>query len=239
MSNLIKSISFSDQEILNNILTLYISESQFHLDPTYSKGLIYTNIPQPLLKYDLHPQTPDTLQANANNLPLNNNSISSIVFDPPFLFGNHGGFKTGGNIIAKRFSHFASFQDLEAMYTSCLAEFYRILRVNGYLIFKCQDLTDTRTTMTHIYVHNWAQNAGFYAKDLFIKIATGGRIHNPKQKQKHARKFHSYYYVFQKTHNSGLNRGANLLTTKDLGNTQRPEMSDKNEIIDSINKAAT
>ena len=30
----------------------------------------------------------DTIEANAMNLPIGNNSINSIILDPPFLIGN-------------------------------------------------------------------------------------------------------------------------------------------------------
>jgi hypothetical protein len=45
-------------------------------------------------------------------------------------------------------------------------------------------------------LHNWALEYGFYAKDLFILVATGGRISNPELTQRHARKYHSYWWVF-------------------------------------------
>ena len=51
--------------------------------------------------------------------------------------------------------------------------------------------------MTHCLVYNWALENGFYAKDLFILLSKQ-RIFNPNLKQKHARKFHSYWWVFVK-----------------------------------------
>lgn len=193
--NLIKSVSYSQDEILNWIIQLHCPDG-FDLDPTYSKGVFYKNVPEPRLKFDLNPQTKDTRKADCTNLPLDSSSVNSIVFDPPFCFGVHG--KTLENISAKRFTMFNSFDDLQQMYQASLQEFYRVLGKKGILVFKCQDYTDSKTTMTHCLVWQWALKYGFYAKDLFVLIAKCGRIYNPKLKQKHARKFHSYLWIFQR-----------------------------------------
>ena len=53
--------------------------------------------------------------------------------------------------------------------------------------------------MSHVFVMNEAVKAGFYPKDLFILLAKN-RITADWQtrNQKHARKFHSYFWVFEK-----------------------------------------
>lgn len=65
------------------------------------------------------------------------------------------------------------------------------------MIFKCQDVVfSAKNHFTHVWVMNEALKLGFYPKDLFILLArnrlTDGR------KQQHARKFHSYFWVFKK-----------------------------------------
>lgn len=51
---LMKSISYSQDEILKWIIRLYCPDG-FDLDPTYSKGVFYKNVPEPQLKFDLNP----------------------------------------------------------------------------------------------------------------------------------------------------------------------------------------
>lgn len=190
----IKSVYDSQDDILNAIISLHCPNG-FDLDPTYSTGIFYRNIPQPRMKYDISPQVAGVEKGDSRNLPIPDSSVSSIVFDPPFCFGIHG--KTLNNISAKRFTMFRNFDELSDMYRSSLAEFKRILRPGGILVFKCQDYTDNKTTMTHCLVWKWAERCGYYAKDLFILVAPGGRIYNPKLRQRHARKFHSYVWVFE------------------------------------------
>jgi len=194
-SKVISSICNNDEECLSNILKL-IGKNNFDLDPTYSRGNFYKQIPEVKYKFDLTPQKDDVLQADCRKIPLPNNSIESIVFDPPFMFGTHG--QTKNNIMNKRFTMFDKWQELVDMYRGGLKEFYRLLKKGGYLIFKCQDYTDSKTTMTHCLVYNWAIEQGFYAQDLFILICKSGRIYNPNLIQRHARKFHSYYWLFKK-----------------------------------------
>ena len=191
----IKSVYNTDTEILRAIQTLYAPDG-FGLDPTFSKGVFYKEISPPKWKFDLNPVVNGVSKADCQNLPLPNSSMVNIVFDPPFMFGAHG--QTKNNKMNKRFTMFDSFTELKCVYQNSLREFWRILKKRGYLFFKCQDYTDSKTTMTHCLVYNWATEIGFYAQDIFMLIATGGRIYNPNLKQRHARKFHSYWWVFRK-----------------------------------------
>jgi len=63
---IIKSTSYDQQEIIRNIVKLHCTDG-IEVDPTYSKGVFYTNAPdiEPMLKFDLFPQTEDTKQSSA------------------------------------------------------------------------------------------------------------------------------------------------------------------------------
>jgi len=194
MKKVISSVSYSQDEILQSIIDLYCPDG-FDCDPTYSKGNFYKNIKAPKYKFDIKPQTPDTVQATSCNLPFEKDQLNSIVFDPPFCFGIHGQVKN--NIMSKRFTVYQDYKELYDHYFLSAKEFYRVLRKGGYLIWKCQDYTDSVTTMTHCLVYTIAEEMGFYAQDLFILVANA-RIFNPNLVQRHARKFHSYFWVFKK-----------------------------------------
>lgn len=192
---IIRSVSFDEQEIIRDILYLHCNNSQIECDPTYSIGNFYKKgLTKPKYKFDLKPQVKDVVQSCSTKLPLDDNSISVLMFDPPFMFGKHG--KTDQNIMTKRFSMYDNWENLKWHYKKSLLEFSRVLKSKGILIFKCQDYTDSKTTLTHHYVYRWANEVGFYAKDLFILLSTGA-IANKNLKQRHARKYHSYFYVFQ------------------------------------------
>lgn len=177
-------------------MELHNQNEWIELDACYSRGTIWKHLKAPVFRFDIAPiNGTDTIPADSKNLPLASNSVHSIFFDPPFMFGTHG--QTKNNIMNKRFTMFDSWDDLKEMYIESLCEFYRVLIKGGLLIFKCQDYTDSKATLTHCHIHNWAVQVGFYPKDLFIYI-NNLRIYNPNLTQRHARKTHSYFMVLIK-----------------------------------------
>ena len=204
-NDLIKSISFDQSEIIKNILELHVKNKKIDCDPTYSKGNFYKNtqIKEPQYKFDINPQTKDTVQADARNLPLDDKSINCIMFDPPFLAttGKSITSNENNNYINKRFGVFPSEKELHLFYVDAMKEFYRILNDDGILIFKCQDkISSGKQYLSHIFIINEAINIGYYPKDLFILLAKNRLVADWQLKsQKNARKFHSYFLVLQKS----------------------------------------
>lgn len=192
----IKSISCSQEQIIKDIMELHMDEDYFDLDPTYSKGVFYKNLKQPKFKSDLFPQVEGVVEASSTNLHyLEDTSIKSIMFDPPFVIGG----KTSTGVIMNRFSSFETVSDLFNMYKDSLKEFHRTLKDGGICVFKCQDTVSSgKQYLTHNKVINMAEEIGFYPKDLFI-LEAKSRLLDPRIKnQYHARKFHSYFIVFKK-----------------------------------------
>jgi hypothetical protein len=198
----IKSIGFDQIDILQDIMTLYCPQG-FECDPTYSKGNFYkSHITRPKYRFDLNPQVPGVIQASADKLPLESESVTSINFDPPFLASkgqSHENPLKGQNMIPQRFSVFPTMQELWAFYKSALKEFYRVLKPQGMLVFKCQDtVSGGKNYFSHVVVMDYAIKSGFVAVDLFVLLAKQRIISGKHKRQQHARKYHSYFWVFQK-----------------------------------------
>jgi len=197
---IISTISFDEQEIIKDILYLHADGNQIELDPTFSIGNFYNKgIPIPKYIFDKYPQSSNVVEASSEALPIDDNNINVIMFDPPFLIGgsNPQESEDGSCIIGKRFTVFKDLGALYDMYSLSIEEFYRILRKNGILIFKCQDtVLSAKNHFIHCWIMAEAKKTGFYPLDLFILMAqnriTDGRV------QQHARKFHSYFWVFRK-----------------------------------------
>lgn len=203
---MIKSINYSQEEIIQNIIDLYLGGRDIECDPTYSKGVFYKGkIKRPALTFDIAPQDKKTSQADCRRLPFGNEIIDSIMFDPPFIVG---GTKTapsvlnpikGSNITHKRFSSFSSPRELFNFYDDSIREFSRILKKKGVLIFKCQDqVSGGKQYMIHNHVYNAAKTHGFEAEDLFILLAKSRMTSGKWTRQLHARKYHCYFWVFIK-----------------------------------------
>jgi len=199
----IMTCTFDEDKILKGIMLLYTGGKAFDLDPTYSTGRFWKGLPQPKLKFDLNPQIKGVEKAEANNLPLKNESVRSIMFDPPFLVQfRKSGISSG--IICKRFSAYPSIEKLWEFYEKSMKEFWRILKIGGILVFKCQDQISTSIQLWSSHkIMDVAESIGYYQLDLFIlgrrpdNVLWGPNI----IRQQHARKNHCFFFVFQKPKN--------------------------------------
>lgn len=190
----ISSISFSQDEILRDIVTLYVPNG-IEVDCTYSIGRFYKYIKQPKHKFDLFPQKPDVIKASSEQLPLEDLSIRSLMFDPPFIAAHS--VESEDYHLEKRFTIIKGIKNLHSMYAKSIIEFGRIIKKRGVLIVKCQDCVYGRKNyFNHIFIHDCAICAGFNPIDLFILLARSRFIGSGEQF--HSRKFHSYFWVFKK-----------------------------------------
>lgn len=190
----IKTTYTNERELINDVLWLYNNGEGVDVDPCYSVGNFWKGLPQPKHKFDLEPKLPEVKKADCTNLPFENETVKSIMFDPPFVT-----YPSETSIITNRFSAFKTLEELQDMYTESLSEFYRILENKGLLIFKCQDLVHNhKQFLTHNFVINRAEIEGFYSRDCIILVRDRAILSPHIQKQQHARKTHSYYLVFQK-----------------------------------------
>ena len=202
MNDLIKSIGYDQGEITRNILKLHVPEGKIDCDPTFSTGAFYQNtgVDAPILRFDIFPQRDDVKKADARNLPLADSSISCMMLDPPFLATKGKSLKSSdGNIINRRFGVYPDEKSLHRCYAEMLAEAYRVLKPNGILIFKCQDkVSSDKQYMSHVFIMNEAVRIDFYPYVLFILLAISRLVAGWQRNQKHSRKYHSYFIVFQK-----------------------------------------
>lgn len=200
MTKHVYSFFTNEQDCIKSILDIHNGGKPIDLDPMYNKGMFYRDgiVEKPKLRFDLYATKNgyDAQVGDATNLPIGNESLDCMILDPPFMFGTHG--QTKNNVINKRYTMFDSYEQMENCYIGIIKEANRILKKNGILIFKCQDYTDSRTTMTHCLVWQWATIYGFYPKDIAILNINRDKIYNGSLKQKHLRKTHCYFWVFQK-----------------------------------------
>lgn len=191
---MIKSISFFQDEILQNIVALHTGPIQ--ADVTFGSGCFYKKaLPLPEFCFDLAPRKPGVIAADSCHLPLKDSCLSSVMFDPPFMA------RTGpGASLKARFGEIVgTIQDLWDFYKLVMWEIRRVLKPGGWLIFKCQDgVLSGVNNFTHVEIFNRAYPMGFRAVDLFILLAKHRMMHPAHKRQVHSRKYHSYFWVFRK-----------------------------------------
>lgn len=186
-------------------MLLHVPKQKIDCDPTYSKGNFYnkTGIDKPAYKFDILPQSEEVQYGDSRCLPIQDSYIECIMFDPPFLAtkGKSLDCTDNNNIINKRFGVYPTEPELHQFYIDSMKEAYRILKPEGILIFKCQDkVSSGKQYMSHVFIMNEAVKIGFYPKDLFILLAKNRIVADwQAENQKNARKYHSYFWVFQKS----------------------------------------
>ena len=112
----VKNITFDQKEILHNIMELYNNGEPFDCDMTASSLKFYEEqhgdayvIPEPKILFDVFPQQDKIKKIEPlGKLPLDDNSITSIVIDLPFVVSppeapSAKSDRDGASMIFKRF----------------------------------------------------------------------------------------------------------------------------------------
>jgi len=183
-SQIIKSISNSQDEILYNILRLYV-----HTDT-------YDCVPKPQHLYDKYPQM-ENVRSLDEAFELPNECFHSIVLDLPFIVKDEASAQT--SMVSQRFTSFLTMQELYDTNDTMLNLAYRLLKKKGYLIMKTMDIKYSgKQYWIGNYVQNKAQEIGFRLEDMFILMSKTKVLSTGWHNQHSARKYHSYFFVFKK-----------------------------------------
>ena len=200
MSNCIKSVYSRQEDILQAIFTLR-GLDHFDADITYGNGAFYKSgeVPEPSFRSDIEPLFPEVIRASSSNLPIEDSTLGSVIFDPPFLTyirDRRQGNK--GMVMATRFGGYWDYRELQRHYMATIIECARVLQKKGTLVIKCQDIIHNhKMHCTHHNIINWGAGM-FRLADMFI-LPAQSRMASPQAgKQRHARIYHSYFLVFEK-----------------------------------------
>lgn len=196
---IIKSVSDDQQEILNNIIKLYIKEGYIQADFTFSRGLFYSDnkVKIPQWRFDKYPkQCEGVINLKRADKLIEDGTLHSCIVDLPFLVGKKENMKNCK--MHKRFNSFNDMKEATEANKNMLRLSYDKLEKKGILIMKTQDIyTAGRQIWFSHLVHQWAVEQGYSVIDKFI-LTSNVRALCEGMKQKCARKYHSYFFVFKK-----------------------------------------
>lgn len=195
-------------EIFPHILALHVSQGASVADVTYGKGVFWKNVDRnayELLASDLKTGT------DCRRLPYSDGSVDAVVLDPPYMEGlyravgsfagngTHGAFRTHySNGICPADIAATGHAAVLELYVAAAKEARRVLKSRGVLIVKCQDeVSGGRQHLTHVEIISRYAELGYVVKDLFVLVRQGRPVAVRVLKQRHARKNHSYFLVFQ------------------------------------------
>lgn len=196
-SQIIKSVSNSQDEILYNILRLYVHTETYDCDLTASIGVFYRGIiPLPQHLYDKYPQM-ENVKSLDEAFTLPHECFHSVVLDLPFIVKDEVSAQT--SMVSQRFTSFLTMQELYDANDTMMSLAYRLLKKKGYLIMKTMDIKYSgKQYWIGNYVQNKAQEIGFRLEDIFILTSKTKVLSTGWHNQHSARKYHSYFFVFKK-----------------------------------------
>ncbi len=196
------SYTADNDEVFPFILSLYVKPSSTVADVTYGKGVFWRQVPEGA--YNLLPS--DLADGiDCRNLPYADQSIDCVVFDPPYMHTpggtahqnhqNYEGYYKNNQTSSEKKYHEAVLD----LYFTAAQEAWRVLRVGGIYVVKCQDeVCANIQRLTHVEIINELQQQGYVAEDLFVVTRRSKPGVSRILTQAHARKNHSYFLVFLK-----------------------------------------
>lgn len=187
-----------NSDLIAEVCRLYLVPGSVVADVTWGRGAFWTSVDQSiftLLATDIDPSRGVTV-ADFRQLPYADDSIDIVVLDPPYVHnpGNHMTDTRYNNAATTKGMYHHDIMDL---YEEGIKEARRVLRHTGQLWVKCKDEVEGgRQRWSHIELLCTAERYGFYGRDLFVLVPASGTAAGRWKRQLHARKNHSYLWVF-------------------------------------------
>ena len=175
---------------------LYIPDGAAVADVTWGKGAFWAKTDTSRFRLhasDLDPRDGNVAAADFRALPYPDASMHTVVLDPPYVHN------PGVHITDHRYNNAAT---TSGMYHRDIVELYRqgmaeARRVGSQLWVKCKDeVESSKQRWSHIELYEIAVELGLVARDLFIVTPTSRTPTGRWATQHHARKVHSYLWVF-------------------------------------------
>ena len=199
MESVFTSYQNHNDALIEKVAELYFEDGWKVADVTYGKGVFWRKTD--LKKYKFYPSDimtcPDT-PYNFKELPYETGEMDVVVFDPPYVH-NPGTMIINDNYQNKETTKGFYHKDIIQLYKEGMIEAVRVMKKGGLLLVKCKDeIESSKQYMSHIEIYDIAlKELNLYVQDLFVLTQKVNPIVQHKN-QKHARKNHSYLWVFAK-----------------------------------------
>lgn len=200
----------TSEELVPKILDLYLAPGSKVCDPWHGRGIFWRKVPKG--KYDLRLTDLEDHGIDARNLPYEDSSMDGVICDPPWLTASPTGmshwnadrYRTRGNHESN--GRKITYKDLLELYRDSAKEAARVLRPDGFLIAKMQDMIATGGFRSHYEIVQKALKEGFVVEDCFVLTQVGPPALSHGE-QVHSRRNHSYFYVLRRKGGKRVWRG--------------------------------
>jgi hypothetical protein len=189
-------------DLFPDILDLYVPDYSLVLDLTFGRGAFWKRIPPDeytVIRNDIAGNNVD-VQSNYEWTIFKPDSFDAVVFDPPYGQGSTAARTCG---IAHQYRLGANKdtrtpEKIIGQYGYGAINAREVLKPEGIFIVKCQDMVNSgKQHWISEEVKAIAERYGFETIDRFVLIQEGVPIMR-HDFQVHARKNHSFFWVFKK-----------------------------------------
>jgi hypothetical protein len=192
-------IEGNNADLIAAVARLYANGDPKIADLTYGKGVFWRQCP------DLNVTGSDLITVpdrpyDFRDTPYQDASFDIAVLDPPYIH-SPGKHQTDSRYQNAATTKGMLWRDLrQQLYIPGMKEAMRIVKPDGGQVWvKCKDQVQSgMQRWCHVELCHDAMALGLYPRDLFILIATSRTSDSRWDVQHHARKPHSFLWVFQR-----------------------------------------
>lgn len=195
----------TNADLFPDVLRIYAKPGDRIADVTYGRGVFWREVDTS--QYECHftdlaedIEPPAIGGVDMRDLPYDDESMNMVVIDPPYT---HNLSTLKASIadcynLNEEASESTSAGVLR-LHDAGMVEALRVLRPDGTMVVKCQDQIESgKQRWEHIYILLFVTTRlDLSAEDLFV-LVQGGAPAVRWPHQLHARKNHSYFWVFRK-----------------------------------------
>lgn len=189
----------NNADLISEVVSLYAADDSKVADLTYGKGVFWRKTPHlDVTGSDIItvPERPYDFR----DTPYQDGSFDIAVLDPPYIHspGKHQTDSRYQNAATTKGMLWADLR--RELYIPGMREAMRIVKPQGGQIWvKCKDQVQSGMhRWCHAELLHDALELGLYPRDLFILMAKSRTSNNRWSVQHHARKPHSFLWVFQR-----------------------------------------
>ncbi len=181
-------------EVIETILQIHFPECGKIADLTWGKGAFWRGSCRNVVGMDIAPRFGCHVKADARYVPLRDDSVDVVVFDPPHIYSP--GHITGMNIVGD-YGSFQTLEEAHRIYLDAAQDIAFAGRLRS--IIKCTDMVKHgRYVPTHAMV--MAGMAPFLGWPADLAILDSGVVRmQPWSQVKHLRHAHSYFLVYKRS----------------------------------------